>query len=241
MSQEVFNMRTAEAVVAVHVLGSRVRNSEPCTNSEEPGMSHLRLIVATFLVLACAACSQGGGAAGPSPSGTSRSTDPSTAPTTPASSASTSSVPPALRRYSEPQRVAFGTAVAAYDRFVSRNDAFYAAGQTTGAARRFYHHYATDWSTAWGNLAQVVNAHATVTGSTRTMWTRPQSIDLHGAQGEVVVIHRCLDESRLVVRQNGKKLAQPELKEPHIYTVRLVKRPGEEWWRAGIAQQGPTC
>ena len=57
----------------------------------------------------------------------------------------------------------------------------------------------------------------------------------------MIVIRRCLDESGRVVIQDGKKLEQPQFKDPHIYTIRLEKRPGEKWWRSGVAEQGPTC
>ena len=131
--------------------------------------------------------------------------------------------------------------MAEYDAFTKRNDKFYAAGQTTGAAKKFYQRYAVDWSTAWGNLAQVANNNVTVSGSTKSVWTKPRSIKLGGPKGDVIVLRRCLDESGRVVTQNGKKLDQPQFKKPHIYTVRLEKHPGEDWWRSGIAEQGQTC
>jgi hypothetical protein len=43
------------------------------------------------------------------------------------------------------------------------------------------------------------------------------------------------------VEQSGKKLNQPQFKDPHVYTVRLEKRRGEDLWRSGIAEQGSTC
>lgn len=199
-----------------------------------------RLVLASFLVVACAACSQEGAATAPS-TGTQTPPDPSGIPTPSVQSTSTTSVPPALAGYSGKERIAFGAAVRAYYNFARRNDRFYAAGRTTGAAKRFYQRYSVDWSTAWGNLAQTANNNVTVTGSTRTVWTRPRSIELGQSGGDVIVMRRCLDESDRVVTQNGKVLRQPQLKEPHVYTVRLVKRPGEDWWRAGVAQQGQTC
>lgn len=81
----------------------------------------------------------------------------------------------------------------------------------------------------------------TVTGSTKTVWTKPKSIELGGPKGDVVVLRRCLDESGRVVKQNGKKVNQPQFKDPHVYTVRLEKRRGEDLWRSGIAEQGSTC
>jgi ABC-type Fe3+-hydroxamate transport system substrate-binding protein len=191
-----------------------------------------RVALASFLVVACAACSQNGASPTPSPSSSS---------TTSAPSAPTSSVPPGLSGYSEQERAAYLKAVAAYDAFTRRNDRFYAAGQTTVAAKRFYQRYAVDWSTAWGDLAVIANNKVTVTGATKTVWTKPKSIELGGPKADAVVLRRCLDESGRVVTQNGKKVDQPQFKDPHIYTVRLEKRRGEDWWRSGTVDQGPTC
>ena len=202
------------------------------TYSEEPGMLRSGVVLATFLVLACAACSEDGAAPAPTSSLT---------PTTSTPSAPTSSLPPELVGYNAEQRAAYAAAITAYDAFVKHNDKFYAAGQTTGAAKAFYQRHAVDWSTAWGNLAQIANNDVTVTGSTETVWTKPKSIELGTKGDDVVVLRRCLDESGRIVTQNGKKLDQPQFKHPHIYTVRLEKRPDEDWWRSGVAEQGQTC
>lgn len=195
-------------------------------------MLRSRLVLATFLVVTCAACSDGG--ASPAPTASPSST--SSAPTAP-----TSSVPSELAGYSEQERAAYETAVTEYDGFTRLNDEFYATGETTVAAKRFYQRYALDWSTAWGNLAQIANNNVTVSGSTETVWTKPKSVELGGPKAEVVVLRRCLDESGRVVEQNGQKVNQPQFKEPHVYTVRLEKRRGEDRWRSGIAEQGSTC
>lgn len=195
-------------------------------------MLRSRVVLATFLVAACAGCSDEG--VSPTPT-----EDPSS--TTSAPTAPTSSVPPDLAGYSQQERAAYETAVTEYDAFTRRNDDFYADGQTTLAAKRFYQRYAVDWSTAWGNLAQIANNNVTVTGSTKTVWTKPKSIELGKSKGDVVILRRCLDESGRIVTQNGKKLDQPQFRNPHIYTVRLEERPGEDWWRSGIARQGRTC
>lgn len=195
-------------------------------------MLRSQVVLATFLVLACAACSEDGAAPAPTSSPTSTTSTPS---------APTSSVPPELAGYTEQERAAYETAVTEYDAFTRRNDEFYAAGETTAAAKRFYQKYAVDWSTAWGNLAQVANNNVTVTGSTKTVWTKPKSIELGGSKGDVVILRRCLDESGRVVEQNGKQVNQPQFKDPHVYTVRLEKRRGEDRWRSGIAEQGSTC
>lgn len=195
-------------------------------------MLRSRLVLATFLVVACAACSP----AEPSPTPPTDAPSTSSAPTAP-----TSSVPPELAGYSEQERVAYETAVTEYDAFTRRNDEFYATGQTSVAAKRFYQRYAADWSTAWGNLAQVANNKVTVTGSTKTVWTKPKSIELDGSKGDTVVLRRCLDESGRIVKQDGKEVDQPQFMDPHVYTVRLEKRRGEDRWRSGIAEQGSTC
>jgi hypothetical protein len=195
-------------------------------------MLRSRLVLATFVAVTCAACSQD--EASPAPSA-------SPHPTTSAPSAPTSSAPPDFSEYSAKERAAYQTAVKEYDAFTKRSDQFYAAGQTTGAAKKFYQRYAVDWSTAWGNLAQVANNKVTVTGTTKKVWTKARSIEVDRPKGEVIVLRRCLDESRRVVTQNGNKLDQPQFKSPHIYAVRLEKHPGEDWWRSGIAEQVETC
>ncbi|KRA37954.1 hypothetical protein ASD81_04520 [Nocardioides sp. Root614] len=139
------------------------------------------------------------------------------------------------------ERAAYETAVVEYDAFIKRSDAFYAAGETTVEAKRFFQRYAVDWSIAWGNLAQVANNGITVGGTTRTVWTKPRSIKLGADLGDVIVVRRCLDESGRVIKQNGKTVDQPQFDEPHVYTIRLEKRPEEDRWRSGIAEQGQTC
>ena len=207
-------------------------STSPRANSEEPGMLRSRVVLATFLVVTCAACSQDGASPAPSVSPD---------PTTSAPSAPTSSVPPEPAGYSEDERAAYEAAVTDYDAFTERNDKFYAAGDTTIKAKNFYQRHAVDWSTAWGNLAQVANNNVTVTGTTKTVWTKPRSIEIGGTDGDVIVVRRCLDESGRVVTQNGQELEQPQFKDPHVYTIRLEKRPSEKWWRSGIAKQGQTC
>lgn len=194
------------------------------------------LTLATFLVLACASCSDDEPSPTPLPSESSSSSSSSSSPVEP-----TSTVPSELAEYTEEERSAYGEAVPAYDAFIERNDAFYAAGETTVAAKRFYQRNAIDWSTAWGNLGQVVNSGIKVTGTTETKWTEPESIELGEPAVEVVVIHRCLDESGRVVTQNGEPIEQPQFSDPHVYTIRLEKRAGEDHWRSGVAEQGPTC
>ena len=118
----------------------------------EAGVLRLGFLLATLLVVTCAACShdEASPARSPSPD-----------PITSAPSAPTPSVPPELAGYNEKQRAAYETAVDEYDGFTKRNDKFYADGQTTAAAKKFYQRYAVDWSTAWGNLAQVANSKVT--------------------------------------------------------------------------------
>ena len=200
-------------------------------------MLRSRFVLATFLVAACAGCSDEG--ASPAPTeGLSSTTSAAAAPT---AAAPTSSVAPELVGYTEQERVAYETAVTDYDAFTTRSDRFYAAGQTTVAAKRFFQRYSIDWSTAWGDLAVIANNNITITGSTKTVWTKPKSIELGRATSDVVVLRRCSDQSGWVVTQNGKRLDQPQFKHPHVYTVRLEKRRGENWWRSGTVKQGKTC
>jgi hypothetical protein len=209
-----------------------VDTARPSFYSEKgPGILRPRVALATFLVVACAAC--GSNSVDPAPVIT---TSPSmTAPT------KASSVPPELAGFTAQQRTAFEQALAAYDSFVKRSDGFYSDAQTSVAAKNFYQRMSIDWATAWSNLAQAADNHITVSGPTRVLWTRPVRIRLGTMTGDSITIHRCVDESRWVVTQNGKKLAQPELKSPHVYAVQLEKRRGETWWRSGEPTQGATC
>jgi hypothetical protein len=188
--------------------------------------------LASFLLLTCAACSGGAVTTGPSNS---------PSPSTSAAPTPTSIVPPELAGYSEEEGLAYDEVLDAYAAYLAETDKIYAKGETTVAAKRFYQRHAIDWSTAWGNLAVVANNGVTIKGETRVLWVQPKSIRLATDAGDVVVIRRCVDESQRVVRQNGKRMTQPQFEEPHVYTVRLEKRPGESWWRAGAAELGRTC
>jgi hypothetical protein len=209
-----------------------VPSTAPRAHARGPGMLRTVLVVASFLVMTCAACSDGDSPKPPSPSPTSAMAS---------SSATSPSVPPELAGFTTDEREAFALAVAAYDDFNKRSDAFYAAGRTTRAAKIFYQKYAVDWATAWGNLGQAVNNQIRVTGTARTVWTKPITIELSATEGDSVVLRRCLDESGRIVTQDGATVDQPQFKKPHVYRVRLMKRPGEAWWRSGIAVQGQPC
>ena len=194
------------------------------------------LVVASLLVMTCPACSDEGSAKPPPSSPT------SAAPSVSGSaSASSSSVPPELAGFTTDEREAYATAVSAYDHFNKRNDALYAAGSTTLAAKAFFQKYAVDWATAWGNLAQAVNNDIRVSGRAMTVWTRPVTVELGAAKGDSVVVRRCLDESGRIVTQDGATVDQPQFKKPHVYRVRMIKRSGETWWRSGVAVQGQPC
>lgn len=191
-------------------------------------MLRSRVVVATFLVASCASCGHSG--ATPQLQGA----------TAEAPSSPTTSVSTGLASYTPDEQAAYASAVADYDSYSKQNDQFYAAGATTVEAKDFFQKYAIDWSSAWANLAQVTNNHIRVGGATRTIWTKPQLINIV-ASPAVIVLRRCLDESARVVTQNGSKIDQPELQHPHVYMVRMERRPGEDWWRAGTARQGSTC
>jgi hypothetical protein len=190
------------------------------------------LLVVTFLVLACASCSG---------SGHGRSGGPPTSASVSTPSSPTPNVPADLATYSVDERAAYRDAVQAYAAFTKRNSQFLAKGQTTRAASDFYHHYATHWVEAWANLAELANNDVTVSGPTRVVWVHPKRIDLDPSGSAVVVVRRCLDESRLKVTQGGDLVDQPQLKEPHVYQVRLAKKAGEAHWRSGSVKQGAKC
>jgi hypothetical protein len=151
------------------------------------------------------------------------------------------SAPAELAGYTAKERQAYEGAVSAYEAFVKRSNHFYAVGETSVAAKDFYQRYSIDWATAWANLAQAANNHIKVSGPTTVVWTKPVTISVRSTAGDAITIKRCLDESKWTVEQNGKKLAQPQLKSPHVYTVQLEKRPRETWWRSGEPKLGATC
>lgn len=209
--------------------------SAQCVNSEGSGMLRLRVLLAvTFLVVACASCRGNGD--GADTTGTPRTT--TSAASTPTSPSPTT--PSYLETYGADERAAYDDAVTAYDRFLTTNADFIAVGRTTKHASDFYRRFSIDWVSAWANLAQLANNDVTVRGTTTVNWVRPVSIEV-GRKKIAVILRRCLDESELVVTQNGKKLDQPKLKTPHVYRARLEKLAGETWWRAGSAEQSKTC
>ena len=189
-------------------------------------------VVASFLVMTCAGCSNEGSAKPPTSSPTS---------VAPSASVTSPSVPPELAGFTTAEREAYASAVTAYDDFNKHNDGFYAAGETTRAAKTFFQRYSVDWATSWGNLAQAASNRIRVTGTAHTVWTKPITIELSATKGDSVVVKRCLDESGRIVTQDGATVDQPQFKKPHVYRVRLLKRPGETWWRSGIAVQGQPC
>lgn len=205
--------------------------------SEEPSMLRRMTVVAFLAALSCTGCT--GLADEPVPSVSPSSARPTIAPS-PAPTP-TPSAEPTLEGYSEEEAAAYEAAVSAYDRFAKRSDKFYEEGATTNAAKEFFQRFSIDWSRAWGDLAQIANSGVTVAGSTKTVSTKPESIELDTTAGDVVVLRRCLDESGRVVTQDGEEIDQPQLQQPHIYTVRLERRPSEGRWRSGVAEQEGTC
>ena len=206
-------------------------------DSEEPSMLRSLTVVAFLVALSCAGCTGQADEPAPtvSPSSAAPTITPSTTPTT------TPSAEPTLEGYSEEEAAAYEAAVLAYDRFAKRSDRLYEEGATTNAAKEFFQRFSIDWSRAWGDLAQIANSGVTVAGSTKTVSTKPESIELDTKAGDVVVLRRCLDESGRVVTQGGEEIDQPQLQQPHIYTVRMERRPRESRWRSGVAEQEGTC
>ena len=195
-------------------------------------MPRLWIPVLAITLLACAGCD----GASDAPSAAVPSSPSSSSAVTPSPS-----VPSELVRFSAAEREAYEAARAAYRRFTARNDRLLARGQTTEPASEFYHRYSVKWVDAWANLAQLANNDVTITGRSREVWVRPVDVSV-GANGEASVqLRRCLDESQLVVRQAGKVVAQPQLRKPHVYSVRVVRRAAEDHWRSGTASQGRKC
>lgn len=195
-------------------------------------MPRLRISLATLVLLACAACSP--------------SADEPPTPAPPRSAAAASPTPSAsvadeMASYSPEERAAYAGALPAYERFTAANDRFLAQGKTTKPASNFYQRYSIDWVDAWANLAQLANNDVTVKGRTRVLWVRPASIDVAPSGRATVRLLRCIDESQLSVRQAGQVVEQPQLQTPHVYQLRLIRKPSERHWRAGSAKQGKAC
>ena len=165
-------------------------------------MLRSRLVLATFLVVACAACSQESPRRPRPPTHRRRLVD-----------VALGADVLCAARTRRLQRAGAGGVRGCRDRVRRvhrRNDEFYAAGETTVAAKHFYQRYAVDWSTAWGNLAQIANSNVTVTGSTKTVWTKPKSIELDGSEGDTVVLRqlpRRVGPRRDAGRQGGRPAA----------------------------------
>jgi hypothetical protein len=191
------------------------------------------ILAVTFLVASCAACSGTAGESAPN--------SPTSSTSAPSMPAPTSSVPPYLASYSIDQRVAFNDAVDALHRFTTVNDRFLGEGELTKRQAAFYRKHSVDWVGDWATLSQFVNNKVTYEGSPIEVWLRPLSIDLTAKDGQLVRVRRCLDESQLVVFADGEEIAQPQLKNPHVYKVSMIRRPGESWWRVGLPRQGNAC
>jgi hypothetical protein len=189
-------------------------------------------LAVSLLVVSCAGCSENAGEAKP-PNLPESSTMTQSSPSSP--------VPSARAKYSAAQRAALTDAVDALHRFTRINDRFLKQGVLTKRQAAFYRKNSTNWVDDWANLSKLVNSRITFKGSSTEVWLRPLSIKLAARNGQRVSVRRCLDESRLRVFADGKEVAQPQLKNPHVYEVSMAKRSGESWWRVGLPQQGETC
>lgn len=207
--------------------------SAPWAYSEEPWMLTVRIVLAAAVVAAsCASCADRTGAATPTNSAK---------PSESIAASPTQVVPPYLSSYTAEERATYVAALRAHAAFVEQDRKFAAVGKTTQRAAAFYRRNSIDWVSDWASLAQLANNHVIVRGRTIVKWVRPVTVQVDGAGADVVVLRRCVDSSGLAVTQNGKPLAQPNLKEPHVFRVRLEKRAAETWWRVGTAKQGAPC
>jgi hypothetical protein len=186
---------------------------------------------ATVLVSALGACSGD------------PATDPTTPPSSPASATASPSptVPAYLEPYSEGERSAYLEAVAAYAEITAKGAEFEEAGVATVAAKEYYQRYTTDWRTYFGTLGELANTGVRVVGRPKARSEKPMRIDVGAPQGKVVVVKQCLDSQDVKVMQGEKELPQPQFEHPTYATTTLVMRRGEDWWRAGIAEQGKRC
>jgi hypothetical protein len=186
--------------------------------------------VATALLVACASCSQAGDPSSGEPSPRSVST-----------AGTPAAIPAYLQAYTDDERAAYRDAVADYQVFLIKDDMFLKEGRLTSRANSFYRRYSTNWVDQWAALSQLVNSGARVRGHTKELSVRPSSIHLYPNGTGSVTLRRCLDQSDIKVVQDGKPLAQPQLRHPHLYRVFMSLRKGETWWRAGMPKQGVEC
>ena len=193
--------------------------------------SRATVAAATVLMCALSACS-GEPVADPP-------TSPSTSSTTITSP--TPTLPPYLEPYSEAERDAYHQAVAAYAAITRRGAEFEEAGRATVAAKEFYQRFTSDWRTYFATLGGLANTGVRVVGRPVVMTERPVRIVLEGPQGKRVVVRQCLDSQKVKVMQGDEELPQPQFDQPRYATTLLVMRRGEDWWRAGVAEQGRPC
>ena len=195
-------------------------------------MPRLWIPVLAIVLLACAGC----GGTSDSPPAALPSSSSSSSAVTPSPS-----VPAALAGYDASEREAFGAAVDALHRFSRTSDRFIRQGQLTPDQARFYRRNSIRWTDDWAALAQLVNGRITMRGAARELWARPISIDLSADAGEVVVVHRCLDQTKVSVFADGERVPQPQLRTPRTYRIQMLKKTEEDHWRTGLPKQGEPC
>lgn len=195
-------------------------------------MPRLWIPALAIVLSACAAC----GGASDSPPAALPSSSSSSSTITPSPS-----VPAELAGYDPSEREAFGAAVDALHRFSRTSDRFIRQGRLTPDQAKFYRRNSVRWTDDWAALAQLVNGRITMRGAARELWARPLTIDLTADTGEVVVVRRCLDQTKVRVFADGKEVPQPQLKTPRIYRVQMLKKQAEYHWRTGLPKQGAPC
>ena len=195
-------------------------------------MPRLWIPALAIVLLACAAC----GGTSDSPPTALHSRSSASGAVTPSPS-----VPAELAGYDASEREAFGAAVDALHRFSRTSDRFIRQGRLTPDQAKFYRKNSVRWTDDWAALAQLVNGRITMRGAARELWTRPLSIDLNAGADEVVVVRRCLDQTKVRVFAEGKEVPQLQLKTPRIYRVQMLKKQAEDHWRTGLPKQGAPC
>lgn len=192
-----------------------------------------RMLMATFLVLPCVACSGNADEttppSSPKPSASARPSPPPTTPT----------VPSYLSGYTVEERQGYAAALADYQEYRVLEARLERRATAPRAARRFYQEYTADWVTYWAVRKQWADAGVRVLGMPETVWHRPALIRLSGDGGGTVRIRMCLDATDVRVTQRGHDVAQN--KTPTISTVSMTRLPEDKRWRFLAAKAGKPC
>ena len=88
------------------------------------------------------------------------------------------------------------------------DDQFLAVGKATTEAKAFYQEHALIWAVYWDNLRTIEANSIIVKGGSRDIWVKPTRIKFGPDGSASVTVTRCVDNSHLVVVQDGKTVPQ---------------------------------